>query len=699
MNAIIAHIRHKKKLATIHKELVTDQRLLDLTKKKKIQGPSPLHIAVESEYKEAVKLLLDLGSNVNIVDSTGATPLHYISLEHIVNLDIMKLLLQNGADPNVQDKDGDTALLSISKRYIPLIPIPGSEKYLKLLLDHGAHPGRRDKRGYTALHYIVQRPVSCALVKILVDRGAPINVKTPNGSTVLNIACFYADSNAMKDDDSDTSKTMKFLLKRGAKLHMNGFEYEACTRKILLMRLDLSDPNTWGMFTTFVRGKIREAKGSIKILAELLGTLLVHQDGKVSSISRIVKLFRDAGVFSVRQQVKFNSYTDNMSVVDVLAGYHYRYHIGPPIPCKYFGNEKIRLTDAMHPFHILVTLETDTCLSFNTPKRLATIVDYLLSKGYDINETVSGETAIHLLERRMYPNWSSVMIKKQNLHTIMVSRGAKTSTGRASQRKRPGETGKKMKNFIRKWTTYAYKDIQNSRRGKIIPKNDNSERINRYISQYMRNTGIRAPIIPREFTQKRPKYLYRGVHGKQAMQYAKNGKFKDTGFIAFSRYKHIASRFASPYPSLVMRLHVDSIPHGTPWLWFKTSMNLPVPRYAIPKGLREAYISSIDEGEVLLPPGTIILKPLAIPLNQMSEDVGENHLVVVDVEYIPNKTTLSLKKHRLYRSDVPTARTRAIKEAEEKDATTWFSTLFNSSSKKRHTSTTSNGRERKKQRR
>ena len=47
---------------------------------------------------ELAKLLLEYGADINLKDSSGATPLNF-ALENI-NLEVTKLLLKNGANPN-----------------------------------------------------------------------------------------------------------------------------------------------------------------------------------------------------------------------------------------------------------------------------------------------------------------------------------------------------------------------------------------------------------------------------------------------------------------------------------------------------------------------------------------------------------------------------------------------------------------------
>lgn len=651
-------------------------------------SPTPLHAAVLSRDTKAATLLLDLGANINITDKNGMTPLHH----GVSNYEMTKLLLERGAKPNVRDMDGNTPLLKLAHQECHPKRSNGVArmlKQIKLLLSYGARVREKNSRGETVLHRIL----NCSeVVKVLIDHGAHVNAKTIEGDTpadqVLKNARWVPES----------METLLLLLKKGATVDVNRVNVKEFTETTL----DLSRVPLRHLTEKIVRFVITKTKvrGALEPLTTLVGGLLKHQDPKY--LTFIMKLFRDAGAFSVQKGKgpKGESVMDDL-FLDTTFYMEYGKHL-----CHAIETKKLRLTDAVHPFHVLVVVVSRcrTYNKFNSSKTLTKIVDYLKSKGFDINERLEvhrysawgqGITAIQSIESKInIHRFSRNNVTKnphlkrmRDLHSIMVSRGAITTTGRKSQRDPPPR--QRMRNHVTQWTTRTYRNVQNARRQGITP-NNNAKRVNRYVSQAFRNSGVRAPVIPREFTvqpnknlvqtNKRPKYLYRGVHGHQAEKYVKDGKFRDRGYIAFSRRQGVASSFASGgRPSIVMRLNLDSVPRGTPWIWFKTS--------SIKKGLRNAHVSNIDEGEVLLPPGTLRMRPRAIPLNQMIESAytyeywGQTSPVIVDVDYIPDTTAMSLgttkaRKKLMYRPQ-GTGRTKALREAEENAATTWFSTLFN----------------------
>ena len=73
------------------------------------QGHTPLHLAIENDRSECVKLLLAApGIDVNMKDHEGRTPLHHAAEKG--HSEYVKLLLAAGADIHQKDEKGCTAL-------------------------------------------------------------------------------------------------------------------------------------------------------------------------------------------------------------------------------------------------------------------------------------------------------------------------------------------------------------------------------------------------------------------------------------------------------------------------------------------------------------------------------------------------------------------------------------------------------------
>lgn len=122
-------------------------------------------------------------------------------------------LLQRGFDPNTPDPQGQVglflALRSGSGQVVEVLlahpelkvdaanttdetplmmaALRGAMEPARRLMERGA---RLERPGWTPLHYAATGP-SVALVKLLLDRGAPIDARSPNGTTPLMMAARY----------------------------------------------------------------------------------------------------------------------------------------------------------------------------------------------------------------------------------------------------------------------------------------------------------------------------------------------------------------------------------------------------------------------------------------------------------------------------------------------------------------------------
>jgi ankyrin repeat protein len=72
-------------------------------------GQTPLHAAIAERHGEVAALLINKGVNVNIPDTGGRTPLHYLA-RSMDDRSLAESLIDHGADINAKDKDGTTPL-------------------------------------------------------------------------------------------------------------------------------------------------------------------------------------------------------------------------------------------------------------------------------------------------------------------------------------------------------------------------------------------------------------------------------------------------------------------------------------------------------------------------------------------------------------------------------------------------------------
>ena len=104
---------------------------------------------------DAVRVLLDIGADVNRVDENGVSALQAASANG--HREIVRLLLDAGADINHVNRDGISALQIAS--------VYGHREIVRLLLDNGADVNHMDRNRVTALQ------IASANRRVREDRG------------------------------------------------------------------------------------------------------------------------------------------------------------------------------------------------------------------------------------------------------------------------------------------------------------------------------------------------------------------------------------------------------------------------------------------------------------------------------------------------------------------------------------------------
>lgn len=169
--------------------------LLTIINAKDSDKNTALYYACQLNDQNIVKLLIDIGADVNITNCKKKTALHEVAI--LGHTEIAKLLIDNGADVNAKDKDNATPLHKAA--------LVGDTVIAKLLIDNKANINIQDDIGYTPLHNAASLK-SCNedIIELLINNGANINAIDDEGCTSLHVAAWY-----------DNKKIVELLLKYG----------------------------------------------------------------------------------------------------------------------------------------------------------------------------------------------------------------------------------------------------------------------------------------------------------------------------------------------------------------------------------------------------------------------------------------------------------------------------------------------------
>jgi ankyrin repeat protein/L-ascorbate metabolism protein UlaG (beta-lactamase superfamily) len=207
-------------------------------------GTTPLHSAVWRGRTEVVRFLLEKGANPNLRNEDAMTPLFAVHGENAPQ--IARLLIENGAQVNIRNNENSTPL--------HIIASTGSVELAELLLSKGADINVMTDFGWTPLcmatmcnaeitDYLLskgasvnpheyekkegfpcagfQTPLHCAIrsdsintVRVLVDKGALVNITDDNGMTPLHLAV-----------NNCNLEITDYLIKQGARLNLKDEKY------------------------------------------------------------------------------------------------------------------------------------------------------------------------------------------------------------------------------------------------------------------------------------------------------------------------------------------------------------------------------------------------------------------------------------------------------------------------------------------
>ena len=153
-----------------------------------------LHVASGNghAYVECCRALLDVGSEVDVTDKHGRTPLMYAT-----TCEVVQLLLSRGADVSVREAKGMTAL-----HYCAFASL--DSRCVGELVSAGASVTAVDNSGRTPLMLVFERSVRDGEMRELdvalelVKKGTDVNTTDKHGTTLLHL-CAEKDSELVSE--------------------------------------------------------------------------------------------------------------------------------------------------------------------------------------------------------------------------------------------------------------------------------------------------------------------------------------------------------------------------------------------------------------------------------------------------------------------------------------------------------------------
>jgi ankyrin repeat protein len=148
--------------------------------------------AIKRDDGRAITALLQRGFDPNSRDEQGQAAL-YVALRQPSPAAAEALWAHPALDIHASNAAGESPLMMAAMR--------GQLAWAHKLLARGARP---HQDGWSPIHYAATGP-EVEMVRLLLDKGAPINARSPNGSTPLMMAARYG-----------SEASVDLLLARGA---------------------------------------------------------------------------------------------------------------------------------------------------------------------------------------------------------------------------------------------------------------------------------------------------------------------------------------------------------------------------------------------------------------------------------------------------------------------------------------------------
>src|SRR5215467_173417 len=263
----------------------------------------------------------------------------------------VRKFIEAGADVNTADKDGTTALMHSV--------IESDAKMMKLLIDKGANVNTANGAGSTALMYAV---TNFAKAKMLLDAGADVKVKNKYGSTPMNVATTTFGS----------TPVLKLLVAKGAEPDPRVIAGAAATGDLEAMRYIMSVGVPPGSLTAAA------ISGAIGARCDACARLLVEKGAPANGVRPNGTLSSSVGATQggvLNDTAKRGMPELSQFLLDHGASLESRDREG-------------------------FTLLQQAVLSMEPPPATDRMVEWLISKGVDVNaKNDRGDTAYQLAAR------------------------------------------------------------------------------------------------------------------------------------------------------------------------------------------------------------------------------------------------------------------------------------------------------------
>ncbi|AEQ32948.1 ankyrin repeat protein [Acanthamoeba polyphaga mimivirus] len=146
-----------------------------------------IHNKIENENDvEIIKLLIEYGVKINFDNGHFSILSEAIDIISDIGSEVVKLLLDNGANPNYI-YDNKTVLLEIFE-YHDKTTIKNDLINVKKLLNHGANPNLLDESGNNAILLAIKNEFPLEFINLLIDHNANINIIGKENMTALMYA-------------------------------------------------------------------------------------------------------------------------------------------------------------------------------------------------------------------------------------------------------------------------------------------------------------------------------------------------------------------------------------------------------------------------------------------------------------------------------------------------------------------------------